>query len=122
MRIVEPPREIQNIKKPVWTSIKICYGCTTKCKLDPLDIDVDQTPFSRTFFISMLTWISHFWKCPVCSTINNFHSYSFDTYLQDIKTYKKLLKFKDTVTQHLTTTERDNVVPKPKPTVTDMIR
>ena len=109
MKIVEPPKEIQNIKKPVWTSIKTCYGCTTKCKLDPSDVDKEHASFSRTFFISALTWITHFWKCPVCGTINSFHSYTFDMYLCDTQTYEKLLKFKETVAD---LTNLDVTIPK----------
>ena len=103
MKIVEPPKEIQNITKPTWTSIKICYNCTTKCKLEPVDIDIDQSAFTRVFFIEALAWVTHFWKCPVCYKLNNFHSYSYDKYLHDMETYEKLLRFKEKVSQHFGT-------------------
>lgn len=108
MKIVEPPKEVQNIKMPSWTSIKVCYSCTTKCKLDPDDIDQNgNNPFTRTFFL--LSWITHFWECPVCKTLNNFHSYSYDTFLYDMEIYKKLLQLKRTVAEHLSSTS-DNTL------------
>lgn len=100
MKIVEPPKELQNIIKPSWSSIKICYNCTSKCKLESEDIDNEQSAFTRIFIIETLSWTTHFWKCPVCNKLNNFHSFSYDKFLYDMERYNKLLEFKRTVEKH----------------------
>ena len=107
MKIVEPPKEIKNITKPHWTSIKICYNCSTKCRLESDDINVHQSAFTRVFVFDALAWTTHFWKCPVCEKLNNFHSFSYDTFLYDMEKYKKLLEFKSTVEQYGTIENND---------------
>ena len=100
MRIVNPPRNIQNIVEPKWTSIKDCYGCGTQLQIDPSDVDKEQSSFVTKYFFDMFEWVTHFWKCNVCSKINSFHSYSYDQYLLDMERYNRLVAFKKTIEEH----------------------
>lgn len=100
MKIVAPSEEIKNITKPVWTSIKKCIECSTQCDLEPKDIDTEQSAFTMKFLIEYFSWTSHFWRCPICNKLNNFHSFRYDNYVIELEKYIKLLEFKDSVDQH----------------------